>query len=134
MAYTSNYHLYITDDSSERFVDWRTKLNGVTDSNMTIIDAALGDKADHSTQTNLTLSANSWTGNSAPYTQTLSITGLTATQNGLLGLATSATAAQREAARSAMMSVGTQSAGSLTVIADGACPEIDIPVTLTLLN
>ena len=134
MAYTSNYHLYITDDSSERFVDWRTKLNGITDSNMTIIDAALGDKADHSTQTNLTLSANSWTGNSAPYTQTLSITGLTATQNGLLGLATSATAAQREAARSAMMSVGTQSAGSLTVIADGACPEIDIPVTLTLLN
>lgn len=25
---TANYGLYITDDSSERFLEWRTKMNG----------------------------------------------------------------------------------------------------------
>ena len=46
MAKTPNYVLYITDDSSERFIDWREKMNGTEDSNMLIIDEALAQKAD----------------------------------------------------------------------------------------
>lgn len=42
MSETSNYKLYITDDNTERFLDWRNKMNGVSDSNMTKIDTILG--------------------------------------------------------------------------------------------
>ena len=132
MANTTHYGLYLTDDASERFLNWRNKMNGTTDSNMIKIDTALYGKADHSTSVNLTLAANSWTGNSAPYTQTLSVTGLTASQNGTIGLANSATAAQRTAARSALLSVGTQSAGSVIIIADGIVPTIDLPITVIM--
>lgn len=46
MATTPNYNLYITNDSSERFIDWREKINGTANSNMVIIDTVLAQKAD----------------------------------------------------------------------------------------
>lgn len=46
MANTRNYNLYITDDNSERFIDWRRKINGIENSNMLIIDDVLAQKAD----------------------------------------------------------------------------------------
>lgn len=46
MSETKNYKLHLTDDSSERFLDWRNEMNGVEDSNMVKIDTALGEKAD----------------------------------------------------------------------------------------
>lgn len=49
MSETMNYKLYVTDDSSERFQDWRRRMGGVeSDSNMVIIDQVLGQKADNS--------------------------------------------------------------------------------------
>ena len=39
MSETTNYGLYISDDNTERFIDWRGKINGEADSNMTKIDA-----------------------------------------------------------------------------------------------
>ena len=44
MSETIHYNLHLTDDSSERFIDWREAMNGPNDSNMTKIDTALWDK------------------------------------------------------------------------------------------
>lgn len=43
MAYTPNFNLYLADDDQMTFYEWRQKLDGTTDSNMTKIDNALGD-------------------------------------------------------------------------------------------
>lgn len=67
MSETLNYHLYITDDETERFVDWRSKMNGVADSNMTKIDKALTGKADVSTSIDSVLSTALWEGTQSPY-------------------------------------------------------------------
>lgn len=134
MSNTPNYNLYLTDDSSTRFQDWRDKINGPVDSNMLKIDTALGEKADSSTTITATLTATAWVGTDAPYTQVIAIADLGADQNGMIAVAHSATADQRKAAREAMLSVVNQADGTLTIAADGELPELSIPVIVTLLG
>lgn len=131
---TANYGLYITDDSSERFLEWRTKMNGTESSNMVKIDTALGEKANSSVLVSATLLASAWTGVDSPFTQDITVTGLTATQNGTISVAHNATFEQREMAREAMLSVVGQENGKLTIAADGEMPDIDIPVYIILLG
>ena len=113
MSETTNYGLYITSDSSEKFLEWRTKMNGTENSNMVKIDTALGEKANSSISVSTTLLANAWVGVDSPFTQNISVEGLGATQNGTISVAHSATAEQREMAREAMLSVIGQAAGQL---------------------
>lgn len=134
MSETTNYGLYLTDDSSEKFLDWRQRINGTENSNMIIIDMALGEKAKVSVTVNATLFASAWTGANLPFTQELLVEGLHMTQNGTISLAHNATAEQREAAREAMLSVIGQEDGKLIIAADGAMPEFDIPVCIILLG
>lgn len=134
MSNTPNYGLYLTDDSSTRFQEWRNQMNGTDDSNMVKIDTALGQKANNSVAVHATLLASAWTGVDAPYTQVLAISDLTAAQNGTISVAHNATAEQREIAREAMLSVIGQADGSLTIAADGEMPERDIPVYIILLG
>lgn len=134
MSETTNYHLYLTDDSTTRFLDWREAMNGTGDSNMVKIDTALGQKADSSVAVDATLLASAWSGVDAPYTQVLTVSGLTASQNGTISVAHSATAEQREIAREAMLSVAGQGDGTLTIVADGEMPEFDIPVYIILFG
>lgn len=134
MSETTNYGLYITSDSSEKFLEWRTKMNGTENSNMVKIDTALGEKANSSISVSTTLLANAWVGVDSPFTQNISVEGLGATQNGTISVAHSATAEQREMAREAMLSVVGQEAGQLTIAADGEMPDIDIPVYIILLG
>ena len=134
MSETTNYGLYITSDSSEKFLEWCTKMNGTENSNMVKIDTALGEKANSSISVSTTLLANAWVGVDSPFTQNISVEGLGATQNGTISVAHSATAEQREMAREAMLSVIGQAAGQLTIAADGEMPDIDIPVYIILLG
>lgn len=135
MSETTNYGLHLTDDSSETFLNWRTKMNGTDpDSNMQIIDKALGEKADHNDQLTGVLSADAWEGDEAPYTQEVSIEGLEAEQDGEIGLSQEATADERQAAREAMLNPIGQSDGKLVIAADGSLPEIDIPFVITLFK
>ena len=46
MPETTNLKLHLTDDPQEHFIDWREAMNGVTDSNMTKIDDAVGKLQD----------------------------------------------------------------------------------------
>ena len=134
MGETTNYKLYIEDDSSTKFIDWRTKINGSTDSNMVKIDIALGQKADSSISLNCVLYASAWNGVDSPFTQNLTVEGLGASQNGMISLSHEANSEQRDVARNAMLSVVGQNNGVLTIAADGELPDMDIPVVIILLG
>lgn len=131
---TTNCKLHLTDDSSERFQDWRNAMNGPTNSNMIKIDDAIGGKADKSVPIITTLSAAAWSGVNPPFTQVLNVEGLKAAHNGYISVAHEATAEQRKIAREAMLSVTGQEDGALTIVADGEMPELDIPVLIIILG
>lgn len=131
MPETKNYHLGLTDDDSTSFKNWRELLNGLNGSNMVKIDDALGGKADQSQSIDTVLSASAWSEN-APYTQTLSMEGLT--ENGVIGVSQDITDVQMEAVYSAKLRIAEQSGNTLTIKAVGDKPNIDIPVTIILLD
>ena len=60
--------------------------------------------------------------------------GLGAEQNGKIGVAQSATFEERQMAREAQLCLVGQENGKLYVAADGEMPDIDIPVTIVLLD
>lgn len=131
MGTTTNYQLYITEAADNpKFLEWRNALCGSEDSNMTKIDVALAGKAEKSQAVETVLSAAAWTGTEAPFTQVLSVSDLGATQNGSIALSPTATAAEREAARSALLCVLGQTENALTIGADGDLPNCDIPVVI----
>jgi hypothetical protein len=135
MSQTTNYGLYTEDDATTKFLTWRQKMNGTAEtSNMQIIDRVLGEKADSSTQVTGVLRANAWSGVDAPFTQTVSVTGLKVGQAGDINVSQSATFEQRQVAREAMLAVTGQAAGQLTISADGEMPDLDIPFVVTLLG
>lgn len=87
------------------------------------------DKADKSVSKAATLTAAGWSNG----VQTLAVSGVTATANGSLRIAQSATDEQFAAWGAAQPRVTAQAAGSLTVKAAGAVPTIDIPVEVIIV-
>lgn len=111
----------------------RTKAKAVTTESGETVENVLASIK--SKTVSATLTAAAWVGTAAPFTQTLSIADIRDDRtNGDIGLSQSATAAQREVARDAMLCITGQSAGTLTIAADGDKPTIDIPVTVTILG
>ena len=90
----------------------------------------LAGKCDASNAVTATLTAAGW----ASGQQTLTIAGLGATQNGVIGLSQSITDEQLSAASEAEMYICGQAAGSVTIAANGAVPTCDIPVVVILLG
>ena len=87
------------------------------------------DKADKSVSKAATLTAAGWSDG----VQTLAVSGVTATANGSLRIAQSATDEQFAAWSAAQPRVTAQAAGSLTVKAAGTVPTIDIPVEVIIV-
>lgn len=131
---TKNYGFTLEDDASTKFKEWREAINGTVSSNFLKLDDILADKSDKSESVECVLSSKSWSGVDAPFTQELAVEGLTASQNGNISVAHSATFDQREAAREAKLCVTGQEDGKLIISADGEMPDVDIPVTVTLLK
>ena len=75
-----------------------------------------------------TLLASAWENGS----QTVSVSGLSATQNGIVGAAQNLTETQLDAIGAAKLCVSGQANGTLTIVAYGEVPEIDIPITVLL--
>lgn len=96
------------------------------------LSAGLAGKADKSTLTTATLPAANWTGDAAPYSQTISVPGILpdpqivkfdydhSQDDGTL----------RAAWKAASISVTAQDTGSLTFVADGDLPTIDLPISI----
>ena len=98
----------------------------------TAFNAALAhveNKADKSVSAAATLTAAGWSDG----VQTLAVSGVTASSNGSLRIAQSATDEQFAAWGAAQPRVTAQAAGSLTVKAAGTVPTIDIPVEVIVL-
>lgn len=99
------------------------------------IDAKVGNNNkrlrlnERASSINATLSASAWSNKQ----QSVSVSGLSASQNGLVDVANGATAAQLSAVSAARLRVKSQAAGSITFAADGTVPTIDIPITVVLL-
>ena len=85
-----------------------------------------------STQVSATLTTT-WSG-TGPFTQAVAITGMTATKNGIIGLAPTATAAARAAAKVASLMLTSQGTNTITITADGDKPTIALPIIVTMLG
>ena len=83
------------------------------------------------TSASATLAAASWSNGA----QTVSVTGVTANSNGVIGLAETATSAQYNAALEAGLMLTAQGSGTITVSVMGdASPTVDIPVVILLFD
>ena len=74
----------------------------------------------------VTATAAGWSSN----TQTLSVTGITADTLCWVGLADTATATQRDAARKAVISPTSMGTNSITLTCDGSTPTVDLPILI----
>lgn len=66
--------------------------------------------------------------------QTITVQGVTATSNGVVGISTSATDAQRQAALDATIFLTGQSTNSMTFKYLGDEPNVNIPITVILMG
>lgn len=92
------------------------------------INTTLSGKSGKSTLVPATLSAANWTGDAAPYIQTISVSGVTATSANEVLPGASITADQLEVFQDANIQDGGQEAGKITLLAFGDKPTIDLPV------
>ena len=83
-----------------------------------------------STSSNHTLASGTWAGTSAPFTYTLSVTGVTTTNVVEVIPQSNLTVDQQKAMADAMIATGTQSAGSIVLRAFGKKPTINLPITV----
>lgn len=87
------------------------------------------EKANKSKLTSGIVSAANWTGSAVPYSQTLILNGAAPDPVVIeIKPIADATADQRAAWRNAIISGVSQTTDSITIIADGVKPSIDIPI------
>ena len=89
-------------------------------------------KSNKSTSTTATLLASGWTGTTAPYSQTISVTGVTATSVNEILPSLSITSDQLESLQDANLQDGSQSSNSITIKAWGDKPSIDLPIRVII--
>lgn len=133
-TYDPNKYYYVTDD-----FDSATIINDSISSTSTAYsssktNALLGAKVNKSSKVSATMNASSWSGSSAPYTITLSINGVTTSNNVEILIPGSATNAQVEAWMAAGIVNGTQATNSVTLKAYGDKPSINIPIEAIIRN
>lgn len=96
-----------------------------------ITPASIG-AAPISTTTEVTLVAASWSGDSAPYTYTLTVNGVTDTSTQEIVFATSINLEQLTAGQNANIQDGGQSANTIVLKAWGEKPTVDLPIRVIM--
>jgi hypothetical protein len=89
---------------------------------------ALNAKVEKSSIVTATLLSTGWTGDAAPYSYALAVSGVTATSNQEVLPALNITAEQLKALQSANIQDGGQAANTMTLKAYGDKPTIDLPI------
>lgn len=112
-----------------------TSFNGLLKGNGSVVAQAVAgtDYATPVTDTTATLSTT-WTGSTAPYTQAVAISGMTADAKIAVSLASTATAEQYAAAAAAQLMCTAQTTGSITMTAYGEKPTIAIPILVRVVG
>lgn len=90
-------------------------------------------KANAPTSLSLTLASSSWS-SATPSTQTLSATGVTASNIIVVGFGSGITSAQYDAASKAKLACTAQAAGKITMTAFGTKPTVNIPISVVVLS
>lgn len=83
---------------------------------------------------NVSVAASSWNGSSAPYTATVSVSGVTASNNIVVGIRSTATASQYEAFADGQIICSAQASGSITLKAFGDKPSVSVPISVLILT
>lgn len=91
------------------------------------------DNDSKSTALSLTLSGVSWS-SATPPTQTVTATGVTASSNIVVGIASTATSAQYDEACAAKLLCTAQGTDSITITCYGDTPTGDIPISVVILG
>ena len=104
------------------------KINSKPLSSDITLTASDVNAAARSTIVNSPLYADNWQGDSAPYTYTLAVTGVTANSNQEVLPALNITVEQLEALQSANIQDGGQASNTVTLKAYGDKPTIDLPI------
>lgn len=99
----------------------------------TDIDELEQTKANKSLSFSAVLSASGWS-ETAPYTQAVENVNIAESTNGFITVSAEATKDEREAVAVAWLYVAQQTDGQMVVCADNLKPEIDIPITVVLLD
>ena len=117
-------YVYFTPDNNGLYID-------ALDANNNPVRYHVNEQTGGSTALTATLLGNGWSNGS----QTLTMQGVTANTNGVIGLPTNVTASQRDAADKAMLHLSAQGTNSITVTAlSGTAPTVDIPIVLIIFG
>lgn len=85
-----------------------------------------------STQTTATLTSTGWTGTSAPFTQTITVSGVTSTSIVDIDVQSTVTAEQLDAYINAKIVDGGQTTNNITLKAFGEKPTVSIPIKVVV--
>lgn len=126
-TYARGDHKHPADTSRQEKITASGLLKGDGDGGVTAATKG-ADYAGASETVTATLLAASWTGDAAPYSYALTVSGVTATSNQEVLPALNITAEQLEALQGANIQDGGQAANSMTLKAYGDKPTIDLPI------
>lgn len=141
---TTTFYNQIADDlarfrstSEADFTAWVQSIKDVLDENtagnlLELIDGLKASKSDRSAVTTASLPASGWTGSAAPYSQTISMEGVTATSANEILPGASISASQLDLLQAANLQDGGQADGSITVRAYGGKPTADLPIRIII--
>lgn len=93
------------------------------------MNSNLNSKASRYKKIDITLSSGSWSGYGVPYTYTVSVTGVTSS-NDVNVVLNSTDTSIANAWMNLSVVTGTQTTGSLTLYAYGTKPSVNIPITV----
>lgn len=102
-----------------------------------VVSAAVAgtDFAAPVTELAVTLAAAGWIGSAPPYTQTVSVTGMTASKKGVsVGVPATLTDAEFSAALYAVLRASAQGSDTITVKAYGEKPAVNIPILVRIVG
>lgn len=106
-----------------------TDAEGVVEDAQNAAEEVIGEKADKSKTYQMTMSAASWTGDAAPYSIELSVTGVTDTSNVDI-IPQASTEEQIDAWLGLSYMLGSQAEEKVTIQSWGDKPTVDIPITV----